>query len=337
VRILSLAYVVSVHQGGGPDAARRVVAERSGGQLDPGLVEVFRDHADELLSGVDGASNWDSVIDAEPGLARTVSGKELDTVLEATADLVDMKSPFTAGHSRGVGNLAAEAARVSALPTEDAVALRRAGYVHDLGRLGISNTIWDKPGPLTVAELERVRLHPYLTDRVLAGLPSLRRVRLLATRNRERLDGSGYPAGLSASELSAPDRLLAAADSYHAMTEPRAHRDALTPDAAAAGLRAEVKAGRLDGDAVNAVLKAAGHRAPSRREWPAGLTAREVEVLSLLARGLQNKEIARRLVVTPRTVATHVEHIYAKLGVSSRAGATFFATQHGLVGSFEPA
>jgi HD-GYP domain-containing protein (c-di-GMP phosphodiesterase class II) len=314
-----------------------VATERSGGQFDPGLVEVFRDHADELLANVEGASSWDSVIGAEPGLARTIPDDELDAVLEATADLVDMKSPFTAGHSRGVGNLAAEAARVSALSTEDAVALRRAGYVHGLGRLGISNTIWDKPGPLTVAELERVRLHPYLTDRVLAGLPSLRRVRMLATRNRERLDGSGYPAGLSASELSAPDRLLAAADSYHAMTEPRAHRDALTPDAAAAGLRAEVKAGRLDGDAVNAVLKAAGHRAPSRREWPAGLTAREVEVLSLLARGLQNKEIARRLVVTPRTVATHVEHIYAKLGVSSRAGATFFATQHGLVGSFESA
>src|SRR5262249_20172940 len=141
--------------------------------------------------------------------------------------------------------------------------------------------------------------------------------------------------GLTASELSRCDRLLAAADAYHAMREPRAYRDALSAEAAAAELRSEVKAGRLDGDAVNAVLRADGHRAPARREWPAGLTSREVEVLGLLAHGCQNTEIAQRLVVTPRTVPTHVEHIYAKLAVPSRAAATLFATRHGLVGSFE--
>jgi HD-GYP domain-containing protein (c-di-GMP phosphodiesterase class II) len=148
------------------------------------------------------------------------------------------------------------------------VALRRAGFVHDLGRLGISNAIWEKPGPLTAAELERVRLHPYLADRMLAGIPALARVRRVAARNRERLDGSGYPSGLTAFELSPEDRLLAAADAYHAMTEPRAHRAALPAATAAAELRGEVKVGRLDGDAVNAVLKAAGHRAPARRDWP---------------------------------------------------------------------
>jgi HD-GYP domain-containing protein (c-di-GMP phosphodiesterase class II) len=335
-RILSLADVVDVYyQSGGAEAARRAATKRSGGQLDPGLVEVFLDHADDLLAEVETASCWNAVIGAEPGLARTVREDELDDVLAATADLVDMKSPYTAGHSRGVGNLAAEAASVSAMSREDVVALRRAGYVHDLGRLGISNAIWEKKGPLSAAELERVRLHPYLSDRMLAGLPALRRIRLLAARNHERLDGSGYPAGLSAADLSPTDRVLAAADVYHAMSEPRAYRDALPPATAVAEMRAEVKAGRLDGDAVNAVLRAEGHRTPARREWPAGLTAREVEVLGLLARGCQNKEIASRLVVTPKTVSTHVEHIYSKLDVSSRAGATLYATQHGLVGSFE--
>jgi HD-GYP domain-containing protein (c-di-GMP phosphodiesterase class II) len=337
VRIVTLADVVEVHhRGGGAEAARRVAAERAGGHLDPELVSVFRDNAAEMLAGIDGASSWDSVIGAEPGLGRVIRDEELDGVLEAMADLVDMKSPYMAGHSRGVANLAAEAARVCAMRAEDIVALRRAGFMHDLGRLGISNAIWEKPGPLTQAEFERVRLHPYLTDRMLAGLPALARIRRLAARNRERLDGSGYPAGLTAADLSPADRVLAAADVYHAMTEPRAHRSALPAATAAAELRSEAKAGRLDGDAVNAVLKAAGHRAPARREWPAGLTAREVEVLGLLARGHSNKEIARRLVVTPRTVATHIEHIYAKVDVSSRAGATLFATQHGLVGSFEP-
>jgi DNA-binding NarL/FixJ family response regulator len=151
------------------------------------------------------------------------------------------------------------------------------------------------------------------------------------------LDGSGYPRGLTAASLTPADRLLAAADVYHAMTEPHPHRAALAADEAAAQLRTEARTGRLDGDAVGAVLRAAGHRAPARREGPAGLTAREVEVVALLARGHATKEIARRLGVTTKTASNHVEHVYTKLGVGSRAAATLFATQHGLVGSFEPA
>jgi HD-GYP domain-containing protein (c-di-GMP phosphodiesterase class II) len=335
-RLVNLADLIEVyHRNGGVDAAREVLRERSGGQLDPALVEVFCEQAPRLVEGLTVDTSWADVIDAEPGLARVVRQSELDGVLEAMADLVDMKSPHMAGHSRGVASLAAEAARVSGMSATDAVALRRAGFVHDLGRLGISNAIWDKPGPLVDAELERVRLHPYLTDRMLAGLSPLGRVRVLAARHHERLDGSGYPAGLAGADLSPADRLLAAADVYHAMTEPRPHREALPAEAAAAELRAEVKAGRLDGDAASAVLGAAGHRAPARRDWPGGLTAREVEVLGQLARGSSNKEIARKLVVTPKTVSSHVQHIYSKIGVSSRAAATLFAMQHGLVGSFE--
>ncbi len=337
-RIVTLSDIVEVHnRTGGIDAARRVVRDRAGAEFDPDLAELFCDRADELLDGLDSDATWPDVIDAEPGLRRVVAGSELDGVLEAMADLVDMKSPHMAGHSRGVANLAAEAARTSGLGAPDVSDLRRAGFVHDLGRLGISNAIWDKPGPLTGAERERVRLHPYLTDRMLAGQSALGQVRSLAARHHERLDGSGYPRGLAGAELSPADRILAAADVYHAMTEPRPHRAALSSEVAAAELRAEVKAGRLDGDAVNAVLGAAGHRAPPRRDWPGGLTAREVEVLGLLARGRSNKEIAQELVVTPKTVSSHIEHIYSKIDVSSRAAATLFATQHGLVGSYEPA
>ncbi len=252
------------------------------------------------------------------------------------ADLVDMKSPNLAGHSRGVANLAGEAARLSGHPEDDVVTLRRAALVHDLGRLGVSNSIWDKRGPLSAAEFERVRLHPYLTDRMLARLTALGASREIAARHHERLDGSGYPRGLTAASLTPADRLLAAADVYHALTEPRPYRPAADPDDAVRVLRAEVGAGRLDGEAVDAVLTAAGHRAPARRAWPGGLTAREVEVLGLLARGRSNKQIAAQLVVSPKTVANHVDHIYGKLGVSSRAAATLYATQHGLMGSFEP-
>jgi DNA-binding NarL/FixJ family response regulator len=105
----------------------------------------------------------------------------------------------------------------------------------------------------------------------------------------------------------------------------------LTGERAAEELRAEAVAGRFDVETVEAVLSVAGHRVIRRREGPAGLTEREVDVLRLVARGLSNKEIARDLVISPKTVGTHIEHIYAKLGFSSRARASLFAMEHGLL------
>jgi len=321
----------------GVQAAMAAARRQRGIQFDPAVVDLFCSRAPELLDGLDRASDWDAILATEPRLSRRVSGTALDQVLVAMADLVDMKSPYLAGHSRGVASLAAAAAHAAGYPDDDVRVLRRAGLIHDLGRLGVSNAVWDKPGPLTESEHERVRLHPYLTDRMLARVSALGRSREIAARHHERLDGSGYPRGLTAAALTPLDRLLAAADAYHAMTEPRPYRDSLDPGQASRELRAEVIAGRLDSAAAEAVLKAAGHRVPARRAWPGGLTAREVEVLGLLARGQSNRQIARSLVVTPKTAANHVEHIYAKLGVSSRAAATLWATQHGLMGTFEPA
>ncbi|MFD7156937.1 HD domain-containing phosphohydrolase [Kribbella sp. NPDC059898] len=319
----------------GVPAATETARRHAGSLFDPGLADLFVRWADEVLTGLE-TTDWTTVLEAEPRLSRRVSGTELDEVLEAMADLVDLKSPYHAGHSRGVANLAAEAARFTGLPEAERTRLYRAGLLHDLGRLGVSNTIWDKPGPLTALERDRVDLHPYLTGKMLLGIPAIAPSRTIAERHHERLDGSGYPRGLTAASLTAADRILAAADAYHAMTEPRPHRVPLIGDAAATQLRSEVRAGRLDPNASEAVLRAAGHRATARREGPAGLTGREVEVLTLLARGRPNKQIARELGVTPKTVSNHVEHVYAKLGVSSRAAATLFATSHGLVGSFEP-
>jgi DNA-binding CsgD family transcriptional regulator len=171
-----------------------------------------------------------------------------------------------------------------------------------VGRIGVPNTIWDKPGPLTETEMERVRMHPYLTQRTFSRSTRLAPLAQVAAEHHERLDGSGYPRALSGGALSPEARLLAAADAYQAMTEPRPHRHAREPDDIARELRREVGDGRLDADAVDAVLGAAGHRVPRRREGPAGLTRREVEVLVLLAHGLPNKAIAERLVITPKTV-----------------------------------
>lgn len=331
-RLIQLANVVEVFQRGrGVEAAMAVARARSGSEYDPALVELFCAEAPDLFRDLDAATNWNAVIAAEPALETVISDEQFEGVLEAIGDFIDLKSPYTIGHSRNVADLAAAAAHLHGLPNDDVTTIRRAGLVHDFGRLGVSNGIWDKRGPLTPAEMERVRLHPYLTERMLSFSPVLSPLGAVAGLHHERLDGSGYPRGLSGEAISVPGRLLAAADTYQAKTEPRPHRPALAPPDAAAAVRAEVAAGRLDGDAVDAVLQAAGHRVRRRREWPAGLTTREVEVLRLVTLGLSNREIAERLTITRKTAGNHVEHVYAKIGASNRARAALFAMKHGLM------
>jgi HD-GYP domain-containing protein (c-di-GMP phosphodiesterase class II) len=334
-RIVHLANVVEVfHCADGVDAAIAVARQRRGTQFDPALVDRFCADAEEILADLDAATCWDDVIGAEPALRPVLSDAELDAALEAVADFADLKSPYTAGRSRAVAELAA-AAGAEFVPSGDVALVRRAGLVHGVGRLGVSNAIWDKRGPLTPAEIERVRLHPYLAERVLAGAPGLAALGALAGQQSERLDGSGYPRGMTAAALGPAARLLAVATVYRALREPRPHRSARTDDEAQAELREEVRSGRLDGEAVNAVLRAAGHRVRRRREWPSGLTPREIDVLRLLVRGLTTAQIGERLVVAPKTVANHIAHIYMKTGVNSRAGASLFAMRHGLVDDAE--
>jgi response regulator RpfG family c-di-GMP phosphodiesterase/DNA-binding CsgD family transcriptional regulator len=331
-RVAHLAEFVEVaHRTGGVDEARSLASRRAGKQFDPALARMVVDHADELLAGLDETHAWEAVIEAEPALSVTLTGDRFDAALLAIADFVDLKSPYTLGHARAVSELASAAAAGLGMPEADVIALKRAGLVHDFGRLGVSNAILDKRGPLAPGEWERVRLTPYLTERILHSSPALSGLGAIALAHRERLDGSGYPRGLAGGAISRPARVLACADAYQAMRESRPHRSALTADDAAGELRADVRAGRLDADAADAVLAAAGHRVRRRREGPAGLTTREVEVLRLLAQGLSNKEIAERLVISPKTAGNHIEHIYAKIDASSRATASLFAMQHGLL------
>jgi HD-GYP domain-containing protein (c-di-GMP phosphodiesterase class II) len=333
MRVVQVAQdAVAFHRWGGVEAATAMARERAGHAYDPAIVERFCARAPDLLGGVDSGSAWDAALAAEPGPRPCLSETELDHSLRAIADYVDLKSPYLVGHSSGVARLAAAAASRCKLPDGDVTTIRRAALLHDLGRVGVTAAIWDKPGPLTDGEWERVRLHPYYTERVLARPRALVRLGALAALHHERLDGSGYHRNTTAPSLSIAARILAAADVYQAMTEPRPHRPARSAGEVADALRDEVRAGRLDGEAVSAVLGAAGHRVPSRRGWPAGLTQREVEVLRLVARGRSNREMAKQLYLSERTVQHHVEHIYGKIDVATRAAATLFAMQHDLLG-----
>jgi HD-GYP domain-containing protein (c-di-GMP phosphodiesterase class II) len=324
-------YVEVTYRVGGVDAVRELARDRRSEQFDPQLSDLLEAEAEVILSGLDEIGTWDAVIAAEPALAIVVAGERFDAALLAIANFVDLKSPYFLGHARMVAELAGDAGTRLGMPEIEVKTLRRAGLVHGLGRLGISNAILDKPGPLGAGEWERMRLQPHLTERMLRQSEDLAPVAAIAVQHRERLDGSGYPHGVSGAAISQPGRILAAAEAYQAMCEPRPHRPARAAADAAAELRAEVKAGRLDAEAAEAVLGASGHRVPRRREGTAGLTPREVEVLKLVARGMSNKAIGETLVISAKTVGNHVEHIYAKIGASNRAGASLFAMQHGLL------
>ncbi|HLJ32457.1 MAG TPA: HD domain-containing phosphohydrolase [Ktedonobacteraceae bacterium] len=337
LRIVTLAQdAITFHRLEGVEAAVNMARERKGTAYDPRIVECFCQKAHQLLAGLEDEPPWEGVLALEPGVRSRLSVEQFDAACRAIADFADVKSPYTLGHSVGVAELAARAARRCGLPDADAVTIKQAGLLHDIGRVGVSAGIWGKPGPLSEREWERVRMHPYYTERVLARPGALKRLGTLAALHHERLDGSGYYRGLSANMLSPAARVLAAADVYQAMTEPRPHRPALAPEIAAAQLQREARAGRLDSEAVQSVLAAAGHEVrPTRRELVAGLSEREVEVLRLIARGHSKKQIASILIIAEKTVDNHIQHIYNKIGVSTRAAATLFATEHDLLAPAE--
>jgi HD-GYP domain-containing protein (c-di-GMP phosphodiesterase class II) len=336
VRIMHVAQDADMaRQHGGTDLACRVVASRAGSGLDPRPAQAFLDLGGEAFTGLDEPSVWEEALRAEPGPQLSIGESRVDACLSAVADFADLKSTWTIGHSRGVANLAAQAGAEAGLPGPDVTLLRRAALVHDIGRVAVPVRVWVKPGPLSRDERERVRLHAYHSERVLDAAGALRPLARLAGSHGERYDGSGYHRGSRPADLPLAAWLLAAADAYHAMLEPRPYRPGLSPDEAAAELCRASSAGKFAPDAVGAVLAAAG-LSPAEPLRPAGLSERECQVLALLARGLATKQVARQLGISPKTCDHHIQSLYGKAGVSTRAAATLFALEHGLV-SPEPA
>lgn len=307
-----------------------VIRSRAGHAFDPRVAKVFVDDAQQILGPPVPDSAWEQVLHAEPRPHIMLDGAAIDRALAAIGAFSDLASPYLSGHSAGVGQLAAAAAKLCTFDASDVTAVRRAGHLHDVGRTAVDPRIWAKGGALSVGEWEQVRLHPYHTERVLIRSPFLAPLAAIGRDHHERLDGSGYHRGVGAAMLPPPCRLVAAADAYRAKVEPRPYRASRTPDEAAAAVAERAREGTLDPDMVAAVVEAAGH-APPRIERPAGLTEREAEVIGLLARGMQTKQIARVLAISVKTADRHIQNAYGKIDVSTRAGATLFAVEHGLV------
>jgi len=332
VRIFHLADVVEVYdRRGGVESAVREARRRRGRQFDPAVVDVFCPAAGEILHDVPDVYDGSGRIVAEPELTHPLTQAELDHALTALADFTDLRCPTRAGHSRRTAELARGAALRLGLAPGEATTLSRAGLVHDIGLHGVPATILAKETGLTASEEERMRAATYYTERVLARPPALAHIGAVAALAQERMDGTGHHRGLHGTSIPLAARILASACAFAEIVRPGLDGREPGVKEAAARLRYEVSAGRLDPVATDAVLTAAG-AGPSRRvRGTAGLTAREVEVLLLIARGAATREVAHQLGISHRTAGTHIERIYTKTGAHSRSTATLFALKNGLL------
>ena len=331
-RIAAIAdVVVPAHRVGGSTAIREVARRRAGRAFDPALADLVARNADVLADAlsIDSPARTLRELDLED--EPPVDDAAIDALCSAVADFADLKCLHTRGRSPAIANLATAAAQMLRMPLADRELLGRAALLHATGRVGISVTVWDKPGPLDDAEWAQVRTYTLLTERVLRGSEVLASEAELATLIQERLDGTGYHRRLPPVALSVSARVLAAATVFHSLSTPRPDRPAVSKSQAAEMLRGEVEAGRLCGNATEAVIAAAGELPKISVTAPRGLTEREVEVLGLIARGLTNRQIADALGIAHKTAGNHVQNVLGKIGVSTRAAAAMFAMRSGLV------
>lgn len=335
VRIVTLAQdVIALVEAHGYEAMAAAIARRRGGAYEAELADLFLNDARDLIDGIDAAVGREAILALEPQPHAYLDEARCEEAWVAIADMIDMRMPFTLGHSRAVAALAEAAGRCMGLPAPDIRAIRWASYAHDIGELAVPVSTWLRPAPLAVREADAARLHPYHGERALAALGAEgQAVAALVLRHHERLDGTGYHRYAKAPDLSPAARILAAAEAYQTAREDRPYRPAMTAEAAAARLRALVREGKLCPDGAEAVLTAAGQtsRRSTPASAPAGLTARELEVLGLIAAGHTAKETARLLQISPKTADNHIQNLYSKIGVSTRAGAALYALERGLV------
>jgi HD-GYP domain-containing protein (c-di-GMP phosphodiesterase class II) len=230
-RIASLAQTIDAFlRIGGPEAAVKVAQERRGSWFDPSLVDAFSSLSGkaELWTRVTGSDPWAEVVQIEPVVqVFPADGAALDRIARIFAEVVDTKSPWTWRHSEGVAQIAVGIAKVLGLADASLSQIHRAGLLHDLGKLGVSNLILDKPGNLTSEEYVELRRHPEFTHQILSSIAAFRDIAEMAATHHERLDGRGYHRGIPAIDLPVESRLLVVADICEALSARRPYRDAM--------------------------------------------------------------------------------------------------------------
>ena len=314
------------------DAARTAASTRRGKSFDPDVADAFLSLAssDPFWSEVENEDPWDAVLDLEPQPWRYSDARQLDDIAFAFADFVDLKAPNGSAHSRRTASLAEGIARRLGSSEEECDLVRRAALVHDVGLVAVPSMVLQQGGRPSEADEERVRLHTYYTERILSRSEALREIGAVAAMHHERADGRGYHKGLARSQTPLAGRIVAVAAAYDETSD----QDAMGADAALERLRRESEAA-LDPACVRALAEELGVQMAKyqqeRRSWPADLTEREVEVLRLAATGQSVKDIAGRLVISDHTARHHMESIYSKIGVSTRAAATLFAVENDIL------
>jgi HD-GYP domain-containing protein (c-di-GMP phosphodiesterase class II) len=329
-RIVNVAMILEVFfSERGIAAARDAAKARRGKTFDPAIADAAIDlcGVSDFWEGMREEEAWSSVLDLEPGPRRFVDESSLDDFAFALADIVDLKSATASVHSRQTAEIATGIAAGLRLSPEDVSLTRRAALVHDVGMVAVPSFLLDQGRRWSETDFERYRLHPYYTERILARSDALRPIGNVAACHHENVDGSGYHRSLTAGEMSLPSRVVATAAAY---VEAMEGADG-EPERALLALKEQR---RLDPDCLSALFSHApgtSKESPARRSWPAGLTDREVEVLRLVASGLSLKQTAASLVISDHTARHHLESIYGKAAVSSRAGVTLFAVENGLL------
>ena len=264
VRLVTLAQdVIALNDHHGFATMKEIIAKRAGGGYEAELADLFLKHAEALVAGLDGPVDRETLLALEPEPHGMLSEEEAEEAYLAIAVMIDMRMPFTFGHSRAVAELAAAAAKQLGLPPADIRYIRWAAYTHDIGELAVPVSTWMRATALTERETDAARLHPYHGERALLALGGEgKQVAALVLRHHERLDGSGYPAGVIGDEIHPWAKICAVADVFDAMTCKRSYRRALPATESFAYLR-RFAGLKFDADVVDCWLSQSSQTVPS--------------------------------------------------------------------------
>jgi len=328
VRVSEMAELIRRLEDAGK--AKAVVEAKAGRELDPNISRVFLEHADEIFASASRTPEFEAFVAAEPGEPIVMTTKCRGVLAEIGADLTDQKSNYFQGHSRRVASLSASAAQILKLPTERIEQLRLAALVHDIGKSAISNRIWYKPTELSISERLEMEGHSYQTEFILSHGPPFSEWAHISSSAQERADGSGYHRRKELPDVAC--NILAAANEYDELTHGTASRKVLTAEESADLMNKAAADKKYLPTAVTAVLQAAGHKVKKAKEaLPFGLTRREAQVLSRLAKSETTAEIAEALDISPKTADHHIQNIYDKTETRGRPAIALLAMEHGIV------